>query len=404
MRTALVLGLGVSGKAAEALLKKQGWCVQGFDDRVLQAYPIDWSSLDMLVVSPGVSPQHPIYQEAMARDVLVVGEAELALSQLCGQHRMVAVTGTNGKTTVTLLVAHVLNWVGKKACALGNVGIPLSEYVLCANPEEILVVELSSYQLETLKTPAFDAAVILNVTPDHLDRYASMKEYAVAKCQLGLLLKPLAPFFVHPQVLTLLRSYGIDEAAYHGNSEYIESFLPVKYREMGEHTADNIRAAWALCRVLGVTEDSFFAALDTFKKPSHRIEFVREIRGVSFFDDSKGTNVDAVLCSVQAMKGPVILIVGGVDKGGSYEVWKEPFAGKVKHMVALGQAAPKIIKELGTDFQIQKANSLEEAVDQAFAIAVPGDCVLLSPACSSYDMFRDYVHRGEVFTKKVLSI
>lgn len=404
MRKALVLGLGVSGRAAEALLEKLGWSVQGFDDRLPETHPIDWASLDLVVVSPGVSPEHLVYREAIAQRVPIIGEAELALSQLTGKHQMVAVTGTNGKTTVTLLVAHVLNWVGKKACAVGNVGTALSEYALSAKGEEILVVELSSYQLETLKVQAFDAAVILNITPDHLDRYASMKEYAVAKCRLGLLLKPSAPFFVHPQVRTLLHSCGIEALASHGSSEYVESFLPVKYREMEKHDADNVRAALALCRVLSVEEGAFFEAFEAFKKPPHRIEFVREVGGVQFFDDSKGTNVDAVLCSVRAMKGPVILIVGGVDKGGSYSVWKEPFTGKIKQMIALGQAAPKIVEELKGDFQIQQVASLEEAVDRAFAAAAPGDCVLLSPACSSYDMFRDYVHRGEVFRKKVLSI
>lgn len=377
---ALVIGLGISGKAAVSLLELQGYSVTGFDDR-LSNLEIAWDGIDLVVVSPGVEPSHKLYQEALARQIPLIGEAELALSHLQGKQRMLGVTGTNGKTTVTLLLEHVLTMSGYPAKALGNVGIPLSAYALDPHQDEILVVELSSYQLETMVTPVFDGAVLLNITPDHLDRYGNMHAYALAKWRLQHLLKPSAPFFVERQVM---EQFPLGTGV---------------IREM-----DNVAAAWALAQVIGVKKEQFFAAVKSFKKPPHRIEWVRELNGVTFFDDSKGTNVDAVICAVASMKGPTILIVGGVDKGGSYLPWKSAFTGKVKRMLAIGEAAPKIIGELGNDFIVEHVDSLEDAIKKAHKHAVFGDCVLLSPGCSSYDMFRDYAHRGEVFQQTVMEI
>ena len=174
----------------------------------------------------------------------------------------------------------------------------------------------------------------------------------------------------------------------------------IEYGGGEDHDSENARAAWALCRAF-VTEEQFHSALAIFKKPPHRVEFVREINGVSFYDDSKGTNIDAVIKAVGCMKGPVILIAGGVDKGASYLPWKEHFLGKVKQIIAIGEAAPKIFSELHPYFNIQLAETLFSAVTAAAAEALEGDVVLLSPGCSSFDMFRDYVHRGEEFQNSV---
>lgn len=437
-KVSIVLGLGISGTAAAEFLLKQKALVLGIDGnrsllessdeiRRLQSLglflqhdsdPIDWTQVDKLVVSPGISPKHPIYSGAKESGVPITGEAELALPYF--QKPLLAVTGTNGKTTVTLLVEHILNSAGVKAKALGNVGTPLCHYLMSPGEEEVFVVELSSYQLETMRTPVFDAAVLLNITPDHLDRYEGMKEYARAKCHLQHLMKGAKAFFVQSQtaaefrhLLTLenYQTFGMEKGSdlWSDQSqivyrEKIECLLPIDYREKGRHDCENALAAWALCRVFGISKEKFCQALATFRKPPHRIEFVREVGGVSYFDDSKGTNIDAVVQAVRAMKGNVILIVGGVDKGASYLPWKEHFTGKVKKIIAIGEAAPKIYSELHPYFNIKLADSLALAVQTAANDAERGDSVLLSPGCSSFDMFRDYAHRGEEFQRTVQTL
>lgn len=432
----LVLGLGVSGRAAAEFLLKQGDQVLGIDSnrdllktseelRQLHAKglqfqhdsdPVNWTAIARVVVSPGVSPQHPIYQGAKERNI-ATGEAELALPYF--DKPLVAVTGTNGKTTVTLLVEHILNAAGIKVKALGNVGTPLCAHLLQPSSDEAYVVELSSFQLETMTTPVFEAAALLNVTPDHLDRYANIEEYAKAKFHLQFLLKGNGPFFVQAgtaaafssMVSKDIQTFAVDGPAdlytdrhsvYY--REKIEFLMPDDYRKMGVHDHENALAAWALCRPFSIDNEQFCKALATFKKPAHRIEFVREVDGIFYYDDSKGTNIDAVIQAVKAMNGPVILIAGGIDKGASYLLWKEHFVDKVKQIIAIGQAAPKIYKELNPYFNIKLADTLAAAVQTASHDAASGDFVLLSPGCSSYDMFRDYVHRGEEFQRQVQSI
>ena len=432
-KVTLVLGLGVSGRAAAEFLLAQGEAVIGIDaslgieTRALEALgllvqqessPIDWNRVDKLVVSPGIPQSHPLYVRAKVEGIPIIGEVQLALPSL--QKPLLAVTGTNGKTTVTLLAAHILNSSGIKAKALGNIGTPLCQYVMQPEQMDVFVIELSSYQLETLHTPVFDAAVLLNITPDHLDRYSGMHAYAAAKCHLQNLVRAAGAFFVQAQAadqfgaLLMGREYqrfgmqkGLDlwsDKSQIVYREKMECLLPLHYREMGGHDCENVLAAWALCRPFGLLPEQFCEALSTFQKPPHRIAFVREVAGVSYFDDSKGTNIDAVVQAVGTMKGDVVLIVGGVDKGASYLPWKDHFLGKVKKMIAIGEAAPKIYRELHPYFSIQLAGCLEEAVQIARADAKRGDCVLLSPGCSSYDMFCDYAHRGEAYQRAVQTL
>lgn len=421
----LVLGLGISGLAAAEFLLTQKKIVLGIDSSVslLQKSPelcrlqslglfiqsdleeIDFSRVEQLIVSPGISPKHPIYQGALESGVPILGEAELALSHFKSVYlasgrpipRLLAVTGTNGKTTVTLLTAHLLNHVGIKARAVGNVGSALCKCLLEPSDDEVFVIELSSYQLETMRSKLFDAAVLLNITPDHLDRYDSIDAYARAKCHLQSLLKEGAPFFVQEEVL-------LDFGHLLRDRENIECLSPLNYRERNKHDVENERAARSLCRLFCIPEEQFLRGLETFKKPPHRIEFVKEIDGVHFYDDSKGTNLDAAVQAVNSMKGPVILIAGGVDKGASYLFWKNPFLGKVKKIIAIGEAAPKMYRELHPYFNVKLADTLALAVSAAREESECGDCVLLSPGCASFDMFRDYAHRGEEFQKYVNSI
>ncbi len=400
---ALVIGLGVSGKAAALLLKAKGFSVTAVDAKpkeidgicVLSETAIEsLDSFDWIVISPGIPQNHPLYLAAKQKNKKIVGEAQLAFLYL--DQKAVGITGTNGKTTVTLMVEHVLQKSGRKAKAVGNVGLALCDYAMSPDREEILVVELSSFQLETLEGPFFDAAVVLNITPDHLDRYDSMKEYGEAKLRISGCRKPGAPLYVHSKIA---RDYGLEADCF--DLAYI---LPVGYRHWGKHDLENAEAAWVLCREIGISREEFIAGLDTFEKPHHRIAFVKDIEGVAYYDDSKGTNLDAVIQSVSMMQGPVILIAGGVDKGASYVPWKECFRGRVKGIIAIGQAAEKIRRELCDEFAVEIVDSLAAAVEVAKQKGIPGDVVLLSPGCSSYDMFRDYAHRGEEFQRCVNNI
>jgi UDP-N-acetylmuramoylalanine--D-glutamate ligase len=423
----LIIGLGKSGLAAYDLLSAEGDEVVGVDDNASLMEKLaaegkkvslnpDISGFDRVILSPGIPPANRFYQEAVRCGKEITGEAELALSRL--QQTCAAITGTNGKTTVTLLIEHILKESGRKARAIGNVGTPLTSYVKEADPQEILVVELSSYQLKTIKSAPFSAGIILNITPDHLDRHGSMEDYAKAKCHLQECIKPSGAFWVHQSVRrdfpSLLKpnyqTYGTDRqctawtdrtALYSG--EEIETILPIRYRIWGDHESENVLAAWIICKSLEVDARAFLKGLETFQKPSHRIEFVASFDGVDYFDDSKGTNIDATMKAVEAMQGSVILIAGGVDKGASYQPWKKCFAGKVKKVIALGQAAAKIAQELGPEFEVEIAATLQEAVQKARQEAQRSDSVLLSPGCSSYDMFRDYAHRGDEFKKFVLT-
>lgn len=430
MAKALVVGMGTSGRASTLLLLNKGFEVCLWDDnpKALEEWkdqkdvsiaPSDalektLKSVDFILLSPGVHPNHPLYEKAKALGIPRLGEAEFALSFL--NQRMIGITGTNGKTTVTLLLEHVLKENGIAVKAVGNVGLALSSYALSPHPEEVLIVELSSFQLETLKGRYWDAAAILNITPDHLDRYDSLEHYAKTKCDIQKSLKENAPFFVQEEVVELygkylkehpFLTYGgkkgfycIKEGRIYKQDEPMLR-LPEMVQKMGMHDQENILIAYLLSKL---SESAFFQALNSFEKPKHRIQWVANIRGVDFYDDSKGTNIDAVIRAVETMPSQVVLIAGGVDKGFPYTAWISAFKDKVRKIIALGKASEKMIEELQQSFNIEKASSMSEAVKKAAGSAKRGDCVLLSPGCASYDMFKHYAHRGEVFQECVLNL
>ena len=436
MGKVLVIGLGVSGRAAAKLLLNKGEQVVVADkrSRELQHDPeilpllkrgvvlVDDSvqslqGFSYVVASPGVPQGHALYLAALQSGIELIGEIELACRYALG--RMVGITGTNGKTTVTLLIEHVLNAVGKKALALGNVGLPLTAKIGELQTDTIAVLELSSFQLETLQQKVLDCALLLNITPDHLDRYADMEEYARAKIQIGACLKNGDAFFVEEKTYGDFRTlfedkpcqlYGYDPTStfhtdlqrvfFRGRSEFA---LDTHVRKKS-HDLENILAAYAVCHFFGVPADLFLAATRTFVKPKHRIQFVREIGGVCYYDDSKGTNIDAVKRAVQALPGQIILIAGGVDKGAPYTSWIEAFAGKVRCILAIGEAKEKLKTELGSAIDVFLEDDLKSAVLHARNLAQPQENVLLSPGCSSFDMFRDYAHRGDEFQSLVNSL
>lgn len=435
MLKVLVVGLGISGRSAAAFLLHRGFSIRGVDRDVnmLNTNPeiqllkkqglhvshedeiSDVKEYDLVVVSPGIPQDHRLYLKAIQHGVDVCGEIELGCRLV--KNKMIGITGTNGKTTVTLLVAHALNSTGIKAKALGNVGVPLTKELIDVDPAEVLVVELSSYQLETMYQHVLDVAVLLNITPDHLDRYGSMDEYAKAKFIIGRCMKSSGKLFVEERAWKEygrhyagkpVSTYGyttqstvytdLQSIYIHGKNQLI---LPSKYAGRASHDLENIMASFAICHEMGVSATQFLAALESFKKPSHRIEWVREKDGVDYYDDSKGTNIDATIRAVQTMPGPVVLIAGGVDKGSPYTPWVEAFANKVKCVCAIGQAADKIKCDLAGSVAVQLCRDLDEAVNVASGQAQAGDSVLLSPGCSSFDMFRDYAHRGDEFQRVV---
>lgn len=426
----LVVGLGISGRSAAEFLLSRGAHVFGTDSNITRIQQnahvvtlesqglrivseheaIDVTHFDLLIVSPGVPPTHPLYQAAKRAGIEVIGEIELACRFI--KQTVLGITGTNGKTTVTLLVAHVLRKCGRSARALGNMGVPLtSEFIDEKGTRylEIAVVELSSFQLETLHSRVIDAAVVLNITPDHLDRYGNMEEYASSKMHIADCIKTDGALYLEQKCF---QEYGyllacLKPKIYGYSSDCdvsIETFkglLPLAYTEKPNHDIENLMAAYGLCKEVGITADQFVEAALTFQKPPHRIQFVKASAGVSYYNDSKGTNIDAVIRAVEVMKGPIILIAGGVDKGAPYTPWLEAFVGKVKCICAIGQASVKIQEQLSQQVPVKVFESLEAAVKYAASLAKAGDNVLLSPGCSSYDMFRDYAHRGEEFIRIV---
>lgn len=390
----LILGLGASGRSVARCLKQcAAYDAKGealASDPEIQLLQKEGLSLlssvetlapfSELIVSPGFPLNHPLLAEK--GQLPLVGEAEFALSRLSKRKdkRMVAVTGSNGKTTTVLLTAHVLSSAGFSARAVGNVGKPLSDLLLEPEKEEILVVELSSFQLEALFAQVFEAAAVLNITENHLDRHGSFEEYARIKLSLEKRVLPLGAFYLSEQAAHASRaSCGLCFGGENQNEE----------------------AAFLLCKHFGVSKETFQKALVTFVRPAHRIERVAEIDGVQYYNDSKATSVAAVIHAVGAFSRPLLLLVGGVHKGGSYAPWRTAFAGKVKALFGFGPAAVLMREELSDLFPFALCASLEEALEKAKQEAVRGDVVLLSPGGSSYDAFASYIHRGEEFVKRV---
>ncbi len=414
----LIVGLGKSGKGAALLLLAKKEEVFGYDDHpgslkedldllqmqkeglhLCEASSLGRLSLyDRIVLSPGVPLSHPLVQEAKKKGVSIIGELQLGLEHVMGT--CLAVSGSNGKTTVTLLTASVLKEKGLQAEALGNVGRSLSGY-LAKNPlPDFCVVEVSSFQLEMLQGKFFDAACLINITPDHMDRYPHMELYAKAKLRLqqclkeeGRLYLPEALFQEYASFLKREKTISFDEKKEEALFQRLKGNSPFNERE-------NVLSSYHLCSHVGVTEKEFAFAYEKFQKPPHRMEFVAEINGISFYNDSKATNVESVLYAVQAIEKPILLIAGGYDKGLEYHGWKMAFQDRVKEVILIGDCKEKIAKALNGQ-RVRKVALFQEAVDLAYRLAKRGDAVLLSPGCSSYDMFKNYEHRGDEFKRIV---
>jgi UDP-N-acetylmuramoylalanine--D-glutamate ligase len=384
---ALVIGYGKSGKSAAAFLKKRGYEVIAVDRKeqgvLSDSADLPLDGISLAILSPGIPQSHPLVQKVVKANIELIGEMELGFRFL--KNRCFGITGSNGKTTAVLLAAHLLNEAGKKARALGNVGEPLTSYD--PDPDEILILELSSFQLESLESRRLDAAFVLNITPNHLDRYGEMEPYVKAKARIQNCLKEGGELFVSTQVLK-------DFGSYFPGAKNFE----IDYIDISMASRHSVQTALLICQRCGVTD---LRGLETFKRPAHRIEWVAEIGEVSYYNDSKASNIHAVLHAVEQFAGPLVLIVGGLHKGSSYKPWIEPLKGKVRKVIAYGQAAPLMELELASSLPFQKVEKFADAVKLAKIEAKQKDTVLLSPGCSSYDQFESFEKRGEEFKRLV---
>lgn len=440
----LVLGLGKSGAAAAKLCAREGALVTGTDLRsaaelgavagelaalgvklALGAHRVDdFTSADLVVKSPGVKPSLPELVAARMAGVPMIGEVELCTPWLA--RPIIGITGTNGKSTTTALTGHLLEAAGLPVFVGGNLGTPVAEQVLSGTKVAATVLELSSYQLDDLDSFRCDVAAVLNVAPDHLERYGSMENYAGSKARLLELVDPNGVVVLNADNAwtAKMRSrvgcrvarfgHGSDEAlalaeqggllTRRGPGGAVEHYTVASRALRGAHNLENAMAAIEAARFAGAPPEAVQRGLDTYPGLPHRIEFVRALDGVEWVNDSKATNVDSVEKSLQAFPGPLHLIMGGKGKGTPYEPLRPLFANRVVRLYVIGEDAPQIERELGDLAPVERPGDLATAVLLARGFARPGETVLLSPACASFDQFRHFEHRGEEFRRAVMSL
>jgi UDP-N-acetylmuramoylalanine--D-glutamate ligase len=436
--TAVIVGLGRTGYSCAAYLRARGWRLAVTDSRrdppalakLIALDPqipvrlggFDTSLLDdavCVVASPGVPLSDPFFAEAHRRGLEVVGDIELFA--LAVDAPVIGITGTNGKSTVTTLVGRMAARAGLTTRVGGNLGEPALDLLTASQRDarrtDLYVLELSSFQLEATRSLDLKAAAILNISPDHLDRYASVEEYAAAKarvyarCDIAVVNidDPRVVASVRPGQATLSFSLRAESGADYTlgpQGSWLarrgEPLLPLSELKIkGLHNAANALAALALGDAAGLPLQPMLAELSSFTGLPHRSQWVADLRGVTFIDDSKGTNVGATVAAVAGTPGRLVVILGGDGKSQEFAPLAAAFRGKVRHVVLIGRDAEAIAEALQGVSSIERCLSLEEAVHAAAHAARPGETVLLSPACASLDMFRDYAHRGEVFARTV---
>lgn len=440
-RKVLVVGLARTGLATAAFLKAKGSIVSttemkpgeemGEAIRELEGIGVsqmEWGghqartflNQDLIVVSPGVDLKIEPIRKALEKGIQLISEIELAYQFI--RVPIIAVTGTNGKTTTTHLIGEMLKEEGKKVGVGGNVGEPLILFADGGDRWEVLVAEVSSFQLEAIEDFRPGICVLLNITEDHLDRYTSYEDYVEAKARIfkNQTSREVAILNGDDPVVTRLGERvgarkilfslkeRLGEGAFWNSQKVIlrlggeeESYSLAKAPLKGVHNVENMMAALAAVRIYGASKKAAETVLDRFEGLEHRLEFVREIDGVRFFNDSKGTNVGSVVKSLQSFSDPVILIAGGKDKNGDLSPLRDPIRERVKRLILIGEARERMARELGGLTETTKAKTLEEAILLAYQTARRGEVVLLSPACSSFDMFKDYKERGKVFKEAV---
>jgi UDP-N-acetylmuramoylalanine--D-glutamate ligase len=437
----LVVGLGKSGVASALFLKERGARVTVSDtkspDQLRDEIPVlldhgitvetgghgerTFRGQDLIVVSPGVPVDAPPLVQARAAGEPVIGEIELAAQNLPGE--IVAITGSNGKTTTTTLAGEILAAGGFPVSVGGNIGTPAISLVERATRQTIVVLEVSSFQLETIQTFRPKVAVVLNVTPDHLDRHRTFQTYVDAKTRI-FENQQASDFAVlneddptcrtlrdrtRAQVFWFSRKKEVQQGAcvrdgkiffLDGKSQrevMLVSEIPLK----GAHNVENVLAGVCAGALMGCEPAKIRQAIQNFKAVEHRLEYVATIKGVEYFNDSKATNVDATIKALESFPKNIHLILGGKDKGSDYTVLNDLLRERVKRVYTIGAAAEKIESHIKGAAEIVHAETLENAIRRASAVAEPGDVVLLAPACASFDQFQSYNHRGRVFKEVV---
>ncbi len=440
MKKILVVGMGKSGIAATQALLKIGAEVSVYDQKEedqidiqliqflqnknVTCYfgeePKNIGQLDMVVISPGVPLDTGFVQKAKEAGAEIIGELEIAYR--VGRGKYVAITGTNGKTTTTTLVGEIYKNAGRHTHVVGNVGVAVISKALSASDDDWLVTETSSFQLETTRYFKPEVSALLNLTPDHMDRHKTMENYGQAKAMI---------FQNQDEKQYFVVNYD-DEASYQLANQSKAKVVPFSRKEVlpfgcfvidgcivikneagecidvceveelkipGLHNLENALAAVAVGYFGGISPESIRKTLKEFQGVEHRLEFSGEVDGVRFVNDSKGTNPDASIKAIEAMKENIILIAGGYDKGSVYDEFVKAFPGRVKHLMLLGKTGPKI-KETAEHYgftKITMCKDMDECVKKGFGLAAAGDIVLLSPACASWDMYTSYEQRGEHF-------
>ena len=437
----VVVGAARSGVAAAELLVRRGASVTLSDtreniqeDAQLRAAGVDlelgghkaetFAAADLIVLSPGVPPAQPVIAQARAAGVPVMGELELASRWLRG--RIVAITGTKGKSTTTTLIGRMLEAGGHRVLVGGNIGHALSAQVDDSTDDTIHVVETSSFQLESVETFHPWIAVLLNFSPDHLDRHADISEYAAAKARIftnqvredwAVLNADDEPSHVlaqeaHAQRLLFSTQHDLPEGVIvsggaivrrsGGGDQVLVPLSSVKL--LGRHLLADVVAAAAVASIAGVTSAAMTHAVETFTGLEHALEPVARIGGVSFVNDSKATNIESALRAIESFDSGLVVILGGRFKGGDFGQLRQPLSERQAAVVAIGEAAPLVRDALAPTVPVMDAADMVAAVRTAFAAASPGTTVLLAPACSSFDMFKDYADRGRVFKQTVAKL
>jgi UDP-N-acetylmuramoylalanine--D-glutamate ligase len=433
-----VAGAARSGIAAAELLAQRGAIVTVSDSRaaVPDAEPLrargvrvelgpheaaTFADADLIVMSPGVPPELPVLRAARDRGVPVIGEIELAFRWLQG--RVIAITGTKGKSTTTALTGRMLEASGFAVTVGGNIGAPLSAQVAQSTPETLHVVEASSFQLEQIETFRPWIAAMLNFSPDHLDRHSDVEAYGAAKARIFENQAPSDWAVINaddPAVLDLARRARAAKRLFAPQSAIAEGtaidggwivsrragastrLVPLDaIHLLGPHLVADVMAAATVGEIAGASPAAMTAAVEAFHGLEHAMELVAEIGGVRFVNDSKATNVESALRSIESFAGGVVAIVGGRYKGGDFRLLRDALASRAKAVVAIGESKALIREALDGAVDVEDADTLDAAVARAFAIAKPSGVVLLAPACSSFDMFRDYADRGRQFKEAV---
>ncbi len=441
---AVVMGMGVTGRAMLAFMLSKGVVVSVTDSRFFQDLPAEdqeylqqndiafeggghtrefMAAGGFIAISPGIPTDLPILEDMRQKQIPIVGELALAAPYLT--ERVVGVTGTNGKTTVTALIGELLLASGKNVFVGGNIGTPILSYLESDEQADVLVVELSSFQLESAGMFSPHIGILLNITPDHLDRHKTMVNYAAAKMKMfayqnqddKAIICSSDPMCQHIKGLLTGQEFycfGDDKSECAARISDDGVGITLQGRVDSYNLANTVLdsytgklnscAAVLAVSLLGCSKHDIEKGLKSFTLARHRLQHVKSRGGVEYYNDSKATNTGAVLSALNSFSGNILLIAGGRDKGEEYGILKEVILDKVKELIVIGEAADAIVSAMDQDVNIARADSMEDAVNIAAGDAISGDTVLLAPACSSFDMFDNYGHRGDVFMQAVLDL